>query len=95
MIAGKLNGNHGRNSLALVNKVTESRKKTRDALRLLDKALAANKSRKMFKAIRKTVKICERTSPELVDKLKHKKLFYVQFVHKFKRRNRVLFCFFR
>jgi hypothetical protein len=70
MITGKLNGNHGPKSLALVNKVTESPKKARDALRLLDNALAANKSRKLFKAIRKTVKICERTYPEIMDKLK-------------------------
>jgi hypothetical protein len=70
MIAGKANGNHGEKSSFLVEKVTGNSKKIRDALRMLDNALVANKPRKLFMAARNTVNICKQSCPELVDKLK-------------------------
>jgi hypothetical protein len=70
MMAGKPGGNHGENSLLLVDQVTGSRKETQDALRMLDNALAANKPGKLLKAIRNAVKICDRNCPELLEKLK-------------------------
>jgi hypothetical protein len=70
MIAGKSNGNQGVKSSSLVEKVTGNSKKTRDALRMLDKALAANKPPKLLKAARYAVNICGQTSPELMDRLK-------------------------
>lgn len=70
MIAGKVSENHGKKSLILIEKITGIRKKTRNAFQMLDNALAANKPRKLSKAIRNAVKICGQTCPELVDKLK-------------------------
>ena len=70
MIAEKFKANHGENSLILLETVTGSRKKSRDALKRLDDALAANRSPKLFKAIRNALKICGQTDPELVEKLK-------------------------
>ena len=70
MLAEKFNGNHGKNTLFLLETVTGSREKTRNSLRRLDNTLATNKSQKLFKAIRYALKICNRNCPELVDKLK-------------------------
>ncbi len=70
MVAGKSNGNHGENSSFLVEKVTGNSKKTQDALRKLDGALAANKPRKLSNAARNAVNICKQSCPELIDRLK-------------------------
>ena len=70
IMADKSNGNHGEKSSFLVEKVTGNSEQTRDALRLLDNALAANKPRKLFKAARKAVNFCGQTSPEILDRLK-------------------------
>lgn len=70
MVADKSNGNHGENSSFLVEKITGNSKKIRDALRMLDGALAANKPRKLFNAARNAVNICKQSCPELVDRLK-------------------------
>ena len=70
MIAGKSNGIHGKKPSSLVEKVTGNSNKTRDALRILDNALAANKPRTLFKAARNAVNICGQTCPELMNRLK-------------------------
>ena len=70
MIAGKSNGNYGEKSSFLVKKIAGNSKKTRDVLRVLDNALAANKPRKLFKATRNAVNICGQICPELMDRLK-------------------------
>ncbi|MEE4604547.1 MAG: hypothetical protein V2J65_24910 [Desulfobacteraceae bacterium] len=70
MIAEKFKANHGENSLILLETVTGSRKKSRDALRRLDNTLTAKKSHKLFKAIRNALKICDQSDPGLVEKLK-------------------------
>jgi hypothetical protein len=70
MINGNSGGKHSKKSSFLVEKVTGSRRRTRDALRTLDNALAANKPGKLFKAIQSAVTICGQNCPDVVDKLK-------------------------
>ena len=70
MIAGKSNGNHRDKSLFLAEKVTGNNKKTRDALRRLDNALAQNNPYKLVKVARNAVHIVKKSCPELIDKLK-------------------------
>ncbi len=70
MVAGQSNGNHGENSLIVLEKVTGNSKKIRDALRMLDNALDANKPRKLFQAVRNAVNICQQSCPELIERLK-------------------------
>ena len=70
MIAGKSTGNQDKKSSSLVIKISGNIKQARDALQMLDKALAAQKPRKLFKATRNAVNICGRTCPDIVERLK-------------------------
>jgi hypothetical protein len=70
LIAGHSKVGLNKSSALLAEKVIGNNKTTRDALQMLDAALAANKSRKLFKAVRKAVDVCEQSCPELLDLLK-------------------------
>jgi hypothetical protein len=70
LIAGQSKVGLNKNSALLAEKVIGNNKTTRDALQILDAALAANKPRKLFKAVRKAVDVCEQSCPELLDRLK-------------------------
>jgi hypothetical protein len=70
LIAGQSKAGHAKSSSLLAEKVIGNNKTTRDALQMLDAALAANKPRKLFKAIRKAVDVCEQSCPEILDRLK-------------------------
>jgi hypothetical protein len=70
MMNGTSGGNPSKKSSFLVEKVTGDRRRTRDALRTLDNALAENKPGKLFKAIQSAVTICGQNCPDVVDQLK-------------------------
>ena len=70
LIAGHSKVGLGKNSTLLAEKVIGNNKTNRDALQMLDAALAANKPRKLLKAVRKTLEVCEQSCPELLDRLK-------------------------
>ncbi len=70
LIAGQSKVGLKKNSALLAEKVIGNNKTPRDALQMLDGALAANKPRKLLKAVRKTVDVCKQSCPELLDKLK-------------------------
>jgi hypothetical protein len=70
LIAGQSEAGLAKSSALLAEKVTGNNKTTRDALQRLDAVLAANKPRKLFKAVRRAVDVCEQSCPELLDKLK-------------------------
>jgi hypothetical protein len=70
MIAGKSAGNRDGKSSSLPNLVSGNIEQARDALRLLDNALASEKPRKLFKATRNAVNICRQTCPEILERLK-------------------------
>jgi len=70
MIAGQSTGIEDEKSLTLANKVSGNIKQARHALQMLDKALAAEKPRKLFKATRHAVNICRQTCPEILERLK-------------------------
>ena len=70
LIAGPSKVGLNKSSALLAEKVIGNNKTTRDALQMLDAALAANKPRKLFKAVRKAVDVCEQSCPELLDRLK-------------------------
>ena len=70
LIAGQSKAGLDKSSALLAEKVIGNNKATREALQRLDAVLAANKPRKLFKAVRKAVEVCEQSCPELLDKLK-------------------------
>ena len=70
LIAGQLEVGLDKSSAILAEKVVGNNKTTWDALQMLDAALAASKPRKLFKAVRKAVDVCEQSCPELIDRLK-------------------------
>ena len=70
LIAGHSKVGLDKSSALLAEKVIGNNKTTRDALEMLDVALAANKPRKLLKETRKAVDVCERSCPELLDRLK-------------------------
>ncbi len=70
LITGQSKAGLDKSSALLVEKVIGNNKTTRDALQMLEAALAANKPRKVFKAVRKAVDVCEQFCPEIVERLK-------------------------
>ncbi|MGD9289890.1 MAG: hypothetical protein PVG74_19890, partial [Desulfobacterales bacterium] len=70
LIAGQSKVGLGKNASLLAEKVIGTNKTTRNALQKLDAALAANQPRKLLKAVRKTLEVCQQSRPELVDRLK-------------------------
>lgn len=70
MIPGKSTGNQHEKSSSLAKKISGDFRRTRDALRVLDKALTAKKPRKLLKATRNAVNICGQTCPGIMERLK-------------------------
>ena len=70
LIAGQSKVGLDKNSALLAEKVIGNNKTPREALQKLDGALAANKPRKLLKAVRKSVEVVKQSCPELLDKLK-------------------------
>jgi hypothetical protein len=70
LIAGQSKVGLNKNQALLAEKVIGNNKTTREALQMLDAVLAANKPRKLFKAVRKAVDVCEQSCPEVLDRLK-------------------------
>jgi len=70
LIAGQSKVGLDKSSTFLAEKVVGNNKTTRDALERLDAVMAANKPRKLFKAVRKAVDACEQSCPELLVRLK-------------------------